>query len=198
MISEIQFRFDDLSINKAGIISTLGFEDELPEPFLSNLNEVYSFAADLQDIRAAYHTVDAFEMRESSGELILLDTDFHIGKTLIKEIRNSTRIVLFICSAGATISNKAKELMSGDDPLLGYMYDVMGSYIAEATGDEIQRIILAEMCRDGEKITNRYSPGYVKWSVQEQYDLFLLFNNHSAGVYLTSSALMVPSKSKSG
>jgi hypothetical protein len=198
MINEIQFRFDELNISKAGIIGTLGYKDELPEPFSSYLNEVIDLATKLQDIRAAYSIFDTFEMRESSGELIVLNSHFHIGKTLIKEIRNSSRMVLYICSAGATISNKAKELMAGDDSLLGYIYDVVGSYIAEAAGDKMQRIILSEICLDDEKITNRYSPGYVKWSVQEQHELFLLFNDRTAGVNLTSSALMVPAKSISG
>lgn len=199
MNHEIQFRFNELDISRTNIISTMGYEGcELPEPFFSYLNEVYRFASTLKDIRVVCRSFDDIEIREFTGELYVEDTCFHLGKTLLKEIRNSNRIVFFICTAGVTISKIAKDLMSGEDPVLGYIYDVMGSYIAEAAGDKMQKTILSKISEKGEKITNRYSPGYVKWPVVEQHELFRLFNNQTGGVSLTSSALMVPGKSISG
>jgi hypothetical protein len=199
MISEYRFRFNELFINPAHIIATLGYaENEIPEPFNTYLDEVYRFAVKLEDIRASIKIVDNIELLEESGELVIESVHFQVGKTLLRELRNSKRIAAFICTAGAAISNKSKELMYGEDPVKGFIYDVMGSYISEAVGDKMEDMLLLEFGLGNQKITNRYSPGYVKWSVEEQGKLFSLFEGRTIGVQLTSSSLMEPVKSISG
>ncbi|MDR2914435.1 MAG: hypothetical protein LBV74_06355, partial [Tannerella sp.] len=47
-------------------------------------------------------------------------------------------------------------------------------------------------------ITNRYSPGYCNWSLQEQQKLFHLLGDKPVNVTLSSSCLMQPIKSVSG
>ncbi|MCK5694244.1 MAG: methionine synthase, partial [Bacteroidales bacterium] len=50
----------------------------------------------------------------------------------------------------------------------------------------------------GLHITNRYSPGYCSWNVEEQQKLFSLFPKGTCGISLSESSLMSPVKSISG
>lgn len=82
-------------------------------------------------------------------------------------LRDTTSAVLFICTAGQEISRRSHDLLSGDDPVLGYVFDLLGSMIVESAADllqsEIQRMALSE----GLAITNRYSLGYCNLSVAD-------------------------------
>ena len=199
MTHSFQFQFKALPISRAQIIATLGYtENEFPEPFSAYLDEAYHFAGMLDDIRATYRFIDQIELKPQTGELILEKVAFKPGKTLLKELRYSTRAALFICSAGESISHKAKELMMGEDPILGFVYDVMGTFIAEAAGQLLQTHISPEIRLGGEKMTNRYSPGHNDWSVTEQHPLFALMGGETCGVTLSPSAIMNPIKSISG
>jgi hypothetical protein len=199
MTHTFQFRFNELSISRAQIITTLGYQEaDFPEPFPSYLDEVYDFAKSLEDIRATFLLVDEVELRTTTGELMLNKVAFKPGEILLKELRNSTRAAIFICTAGEHISNKSKALMMGEDPILGFVYDVMGTFIAESAGQKLREIMGPELEARGEKMTNLYSPGHTEWSVTEQHQLFDFFGGQTCGVKLTSSALMNPVKSISG
>lgn len=199
MIKEYSFPFSDLILDHSQIIKSLGYEDEeIPDPFPAYLDEAYEFASGLKDIKGVYRKVEATINRENKTYIQTENIDFKVGKTICTELNGSSAYAFFICTAGATISSVSQKLLHGDDPVLGYVYDVMGSAIAEAVGDKIQEIIKTEAEKKGEKITNRYSPGYCHWNVEDQHNLFSLFDGKTCGVSLTPSALMHPVKSISG
>jgi hypothetical protein len=198
MIKEFSFKFSDLAIDRSRVCATLGFPGGAPAPFDSYLDEAWQFAEGLKDIKAAYTIRDGIEPEETTPVLTVSGVSFNIGKAIRKELTGSEQISFFICTAGKTISLRVKELLAGDDPALGYVYDVMGSYIAEAAGDVMQARLGAEVRKSGQKLTNRYSPGYCRWPVTDQQKLFGLFKGNTCGVSLTDSGLMNPIKSISG
>lgn len=197
MIKEFSFRFDELVINRKLIEESLGFSGGLPEPFDAYLEEIWGFSNGLDDIRATYKLSDDFEI-EVNQKSIADGHEFQLGKRIRKEMAGSERIAFFICTAGSSISEKSQSLMYGDDPSLGYVYDVMGSFIAEAAGNKMQSILKEEVSKNGNEITNRYSPGYCEWPVDDQPKLFSQFPKNVCGVSLTPSHLMNPVKSISG
>ncbi|MGV8133889.1 MAG: vitamin B12 dependent-methionine synthase activation domain-containing protein [Mangrovibacterium sp.] len=198
MIKEFTFNFNDLVVSRPAMEAVLGFTDGCPEPFHSYLDEALRFAENLPDIRAAYRIMDGIEMDGKRTSLLAGGVEFHVGRMIKREIRNSSRIAFFICTAGEMISARSKKLLAGDDPVLGYLYDVAGSFIAEAAGDRMQQMLAEELEPAGEKMTNRYSPGYCQWPVSGQQALFSLFEGKTCGVTLTPSSLMLPVKSISG
>jgi cobalamin-dependent methionine synthase I len=103
-----------------------------------------------------------------------------------------------MCTAGKEISELSKTLLKGDDPVKGYIFDVLGSVTVEAAIDKIQQEISKMALLNGQFITNRYSPGYCQWSVGDQHKLFSFFPQNCCGISLTDSALMRPIKSVSG
>jgi len=199
MIEEYNFSFNELVINRLEIEAMMGYPDSiLPEPFNQYMEEVLHEAKKFIDIRATFRVVEDIIIDQKNGTLLASEQKFNVGKMICKELAGSVRIALFVCSAGKTISEKSADLFKSGDPILGYIYDLLGSAIVEAAGDLIQSKLKLEALRNGEDITNRYSPGYCNWSTSEQHKLFTLFNEAPSGVTLSQSALMNPVKSISG
>ncbi|MEI6276553.1 MAG: vitamin B12 dependent-methionine synthase activation domain-containing protein [Prolixibacteraceae bacterium] len=196
---EFNFRFDELAIDPMQIQAVLGFPDSpLPDPFNFYLEEALDFASQMTEILAVCRIVDGIALDPLKGSLSAGGTSFHIGKTLCKELRGAEKILFFVCTAGKSISEKSSSLLKGDDPAKGYIYDQVGSFLADAAAEKMQLLVQEELQQKGEKITNRYSPGYCQWEVTEQHKLFSLFHGDPCGVTLTASALMYPIKSISG
>jgi cobalamin-dependent methionine synthase I len=105
---------------------------------------------------------------------------------------------VFLCTAGEEIGIRSKKAMKDGDLFAGYIYDVIGSEIAEAAADLMQNRLGTSLAPEGRKTTNRYSPGYCGWDVAEQHKLFSLVPENYCGIRLTASALMDPIKSISG
>jgi hypothetical protein len=198
-IAEFNFRFDELVIDLMQIHAVLGFPDSpLPEPFNLYLEEALDFASHLAEIMATYTITDPVNLDPSDGSLTAGGKSFLIGKTLCKELRGSEKVLFFVCTAGKSISDKSSSLLKGEEPARGYIYDQVGSFLADAAAERMQCIVQDGMAQHGEKITNRYSPGYCQWDVADQRLLFSLFPDTPCGVTLTHSALMHPVKSVSG
>lgn len=196
---EYTFSYADLTLDLAGIHAVLGYPDhELPAPFDSYLDEALGFASHLTDIRTAIRIFENVEPEPSKGRIAVDGKAFPVGKTICKELKQAEKLLFFVCTAGETISKRSAALLKGEDPAKGYIYDQVGSFLAEAVGDRMQQLVQEELLLPEERITNRYSPGYCRWEVAGQHQLFALFPPAPAGVTLTPSALMQPVKSISG
>ena len=199
MITELTFAFSELVIDRSQVVRILGYEeDSLPEPFPEYLEQVMKDCFFLEDIRGAFRIIDQLQMDGNKTTFVAEGLPFKVGKTIRQELEGSSRLAFFVCTAGKTISERSQRLLRGDDLVLGYVYDLLGSAIAEAVGDKVQQIIRHQVEKDGDRITNRYSPGYCHWHVEGQHQLFSLMGDTPCGVTLTPSALMQPVKSISG
>lgn len=197
--TEYAFSYSDLQFDLQGLKIALGFGDaELPEPFDLYVDEALEFASHVSEIKVGYLISDDVKLDSGHGIVHVNDLAFNVGKIICKELRGVEKLLLFVCTAGLSISRKSSELLKGEDPAKGYIYDQVGTYLVEAAGDRMQMLIKEELALTGERITNRYSPGYCHWSVSEQHKLFSLFPAAPCGVTLTGSALMHPVKSISG
>ncbi len=199
MPREYHFRFEELVIDQTEIVDKLGYHNRsLPEPFDVYLEDALRFAGGLTEIKGTSLIIENVVVNGTGRSITAGRQEFRIGKTVYKELAGSDRLFMFICTAGKTISEKSAMLLRGEDPVLGYIFDVLGSAIVEAAADRIQNILKQEIENEGFNITNRYSPGYCNWPVSEQHKLFSLFEGFACGVTLTPSALMQPVKSISG
>lgn len=196
---ERSFTFEELEIDPKEIITTLGYtEDSFFEPFPTYLAQAFECCKQLNDIKGAYRILKMDEFCSDEKKVCVKNLQFNVGRTIRKELNGAENIAFFVCTAGAEISQLADKLLKGEDPVLGYVYDVIGSAIAEAVGDKIQEAISLSEHEAGRKITNRYSPGYCHWNVTDQHKLFSIFGGTVCDVKLTPSALMHPVKSISG
>jgi len=199
MIHETSYSLNELTIDVEYLSAMLGFPDgDLPEPFGEYVAQAIHEAESLCDIRGAFRFSENSGFSANNSHILVEGLEFGIGKTVAKELRNATSVAFFICTAGEGISRRSHDLLSGDDPVLGYVFDLLGSTIVESATDLLQAEIKRTALSEGLLITNRFSPGYCKWSVADQHKLFSFFPKDCCGINLTDSALMHPIKSVSG
>lgn len=194
-----QFDFRDLNLTVEQIERAMGYpEGESHETIYDMIVKVMKEAEAVCDMKAEYRifrdiTFDGNAKTVSVGELT-----FDIGKIIYGQIRKAGSMAIFTCTAGKGIGERSRLAMKERDLLEGYIYDVIGSEAVEAAADIMQNDLEHEMSALGEKITNRFSPGYCGWDVSEQHKLFSLLPGNFCGIRLTESALMDPVKSVSG
>jgi hypothetical protein len=199
MIQEISFRFEDLNIDPRSIPPLLGYADgHLPDPFGEYLQQALHEVSKLGDIGGAWNLADGLVQDDKRYDITAGGHTFEVGKAVYHELKGSEQLAFYVCTAGRELSEKSVQLLSGDDPVLGYVYDVLGSVIVEAASDRLQAQLRQSPEVISPNMTNRYSPGYCEWPLSDQHKLFALFNGGACGVSLTTSALMVPVKSVSG
>jgi hypothetical protein len=132
------------------------------------------------------------------GEIRLPQISFDIGKIIQNMLQYSESYAFFMVTAGPEPEQMARTLLSEGNYLEGYIVDLVASTIVDLVADQVQEQIKGLAEQYGLRITNRYSPGYCSWNVEEQQKLFSLFPEGCCGISLSDSSLMNPVKSISG
>ena len=198
--------YHELTINPHDTAPLLGYESVLPDDILAIVEEVMDETAECFDICGGYQIFDHVDFVEDGYKIRITDvtrhpspvTDFSPQNIVFHQLKHSEQMAVFVCTAGDGISQWSKQMMAANDPLKGFIADILGSVVVETAIDAIQQKLSDEMAQSGLKITNRYSPGYCGWPTKEQHKLFSLMPEGICGIRLTESALMLPIKSVSG
>jgi len=197
-LKNFAYSFKELDITPGLIEEEMGYgKGKSPEPFPGMIADALEQCDHLCDIQGSLLISNNF-YAEIPGIIVVNGITFNIGKKVAHQLKNAEGSVLFICTAGAGIGVRSQKLMAKGDLIEGYILDTIGSVIVEAAIDKIQESIENELIIEGIKITNRYSPGYCGWALNEQKQLFAFFPNNQAGIKLSDSCLMDPIKSVSG
>ena len=197
--STFQFAFSDLKINVVQIEKVMGYKEGESHETISELVQKVLIEAETDfRIRAEYAVFPVAKFNETEKSVEINNLVFNLKKIVYGQIKKSDSIAVFLCTAGEETGIRSRRAMKNGDLLTGYIYDVIGSEIAEAAADLMQNNLRENMASEGKKITNRYSPGYCGWDVTEQYKLFQLMPDNFCGIELNTSALMDPEKSVSG
>lgn len=198
MIKEFQFSFEELNIQVADLTPLLGFEEgSIPEPFPDILQQALIEAPQFCKIRGGYKVFERIEMDQKAATIKINDITFSPSKIVTTQLKNANSAALFVCTAGEGISNHSNTVLA-DDPMLGYIFDIIGSVTVEKAIDKMQEILHADLQKSGLNLSDRFSPGYCEWSVAEQQYLFSLLPEKFCGISLSDSSLMHPIKSVSG
>jgi hypothetical protein len=199
MIKEFQYSFEELGMVNSDIEELLGFEDGIiPEPFPELIDFALIHAPTICKIRGGYKIFNSSEASIDKQSIRICDQVFNPSKVVITQFKNASSFALFICTAGPEITHYAKEVSANGDPLLSFVFDVIGSVTVEKATNKIQESLEAETQKMGLNISDRFSPGYCEWNVAEQQKLFALMPANFCGVSLSESSLMSPIKSVSG
>jgi len=193
------FSFSDLSIPASEIEELMGFEPgQSPEPFPDSIDQALQLAPQFCHICGGYRIFDSVAVDLQNETIQIENQKFYAGKTVATQLKEATKAALFVCTAGAGISNLAAKKASEGNDMLAYVLDVTGSLIVEKAAAKLHEKIRAEAISFGMDITDAFSPGYCNWSVAEQHKLFSLFPTGFCGISLSESSLMHPIKSISG
>jgi hypothetical protein len=191
--------FKDLKINVSHIENIMGFNEGDDREFVRSLiQEILTESEEIADIRAQYAIFSKLRFDSVNKSVTVDNTEFNIKKIVYGQISKSDSVAFFLCTAGEEIGKRSRKAMFDRDLLSGYIYDLVGSEIAEAAADLMQNELEKNATAEGLRITNRYSPGYCGWDVTEQHKLLQLIPYNYCGIKLNESALMNPEKSVSG
>jgi hypothetical protein len=194
-----QFDFKELKLTVDQVERVMGYKEGESHEHVSDLvSEVMKEAETMSKIKAEYKIFDKINFNNQEKSVEINTLSFNIKKIVYGQIKKSEMAAIFLCTAGEEIGIRRKKAMKNGDLLKGYIYDVVGREIVEAAADLMQNELETTMMNKGNKVTNRFSPGYCGWDVVEQHKLFQLMPYNFCGIRLTPSALMDPVKSVSG
>ncbi len=198
-LKQVEFSYEELDVHQDVLERLMGFTPgEVPEPFPELITDALAAAPGLFDIRAGFVRKGSFSISALKNELLIGDTLFSPGKTVVSELVHSVEIALFVATAGAEVTNRCRELYKAGDTLTGFVLDTLGSMVAEKAAEKLADIIEREVSAQGWQVSVAFSPGYCDWNVAEQQLLFSFFPRDFCGVTLSPSCLMSPVKSVSG
>lgn len=196
---EVVIGYNDITVKEEEIELLLGYStNQTPEHFKDLINQAIEESKSLVEIKAGYRIVEVeYNENELTG-LTIGGKYFDLQKIVTGVLKKSEQIAVFSLTIGAEIETKSKELLIGGDLVAGYIFDAVASITVEACADALHEHIKEKMLLKNQKVTNRYSPGYCNWKVNDQHLLFSLLPKKFCGIDLTDSALMLPIKSVSG
>jgi len=196
---ETTISFDDLVVDETSLVRSMGYAvADCPDPVRQVVHDALGEAASQAGIRGGYRILPDEVRLKNAGQIECGDCHFAVGKIIKGQMRHSRRLALFAITIGDALETKARRLMRGEDPVKGYVLDALASLIAENAADRLQEQLRDTAAAWGWKITNRFSPGYCGWSVEQQHLLFGQLPSGFCGITLTETALMYPIKSVSG
>jgi hypothetical protein len=194
---ELSFSIEDLGIDPKNIAKLMGYKTDIPEEIMVMINFELEKLHNLPGIKGGYEFFDV-HLDVDGYKLLVEDKTFCVGKSVSILMQNATKLAMFVCTAGALISNLAKDIMEKGEFLEAYILDVIGSEIVEKVKDKLHNHLHESVATEGLKCTNSYCPGYCTWSVSEQSILFSFFEENFCDVQLSESCMMKPVKSLSG
>jgi len=193
------FRFSELGISKADVINLLSESNGLlPGLFLDYIDEIIGLADEGCRISGYVRIYSKIELDSESSILTIEDKEFQVSKIIAGQIKESTQIAVFVCTAGSFLEDYARQQMRTGNYPEAFIADHLGSFVVETAMNNIQEQLRVGLLNENLRITNRFSPGYCGWNVSGQHNLFKLIPEGECGIHLTSSALMQPIKSISG
>jgi hypothetical protein len=199
IVSSYSIDISKLSIKKENICAAMGYrKNNVPDYIAGEIDAVFREINEIDDVRGGFRILFKHPLTVMENGFSIDNVFFSTGAVIASNIKGSEYIAFFLATAGNTISEKMQESNLSRHYMKAYVYDIVGSEIAECACDVIQSLIETEAKTLGLSITHRYSPGYCGWDVGEQFTLFSFLPEDFCGITLTKSALMVPVKSVSG
>jgi len=185
-------------IDRQQVLNSMGFDTDCKPSgrIASLLNEYVDNAYNL--IEAEYsHVVKDIKLVQGSrvfieGSLVLQ------SEVIACMLEQCQKVVVFLVTIGNHLEEMVCHLAEDGLILQAVTLDAIGSEASEKLADFVQGRV-AEMARtQGLCISQRYSPGYCDWDIEQQNMVFRAMGGDSVGIHLTEGCLMLPRKSVSG
>jgi hypothetical protein len=194
-----RFTFADARPEPADIEKVLGYPTgQASAPVVAAIQHLFRGSQDLWSIQGGCVVYPSITLDRRRHSVDIQGLNFDVGKVVAGQLTDAKAMAVFVCTAGSGIEQLSRQQMSSGDPVTGFIADTLGSLVVENAMDQVQARLAAAAKDRGLEISERYSPGYCGWQVDEQQKLFRLLPDGFCGVRLTDSSLMQPIKSVSG
>lgn len=194
-----QFSFKDVAPSSDEVfqfINSTGIEDEHPSKVF--VLEILRELENIEGISGGYKIKRDISVSRKDGLIIVDNEDLHTGKQISGYLKDATSVAVFLCTAGPVFTKTVNTLNRNGDIMEAFLLDAIGSLTVEKAMDIIQENLTDEMKKEEMSVSNRYSPGYCNWELNDQKKIFSLIGSNKVGVSLTDTCLMIPEKSVSG
>lgn len=200
MFHEYRYTFDEVRPSMQTLKSCLQLPpDSTDYPLVEDVvKKVFAAMEDTAEITGGYRIMECTAVDAQEGIVNCAGNLLVPGRKISRYMQGAEQVALFICTAGERFTTLSHAYQQNGDFLEAFIVESIGSATVENAMDNIQRALEADMQKEGEKITNRYSPGYCDWKLSGQQALFRAIGTHPTGITLTESCLMQPIKSVSG
>lgn len=132
------------------------------------------------------------------GTLQLKDGIRFNSAKLSRALSRCVEAACFVATIGDGIETEINRLTAQNRISDAFILDAMGSLLVEELVNRFQQNMQRRYRREGKATSLRFSPGYCDWSLEEQKNLFGLFDQDVLEVELSDTCLMSPRKSISG
>lgn len=120
------------------------------------------------------------------------------SKVIARLLDKCQKVAVFAMTIGDFLEETVSQLAEDGLVLQATVLDAIGSAAVESVADYLQNRIKDVAEKNGLCISQRFSPGYCDWNVNQQKMIFEAMNEENTGVVLTEGCLMIPQKSISG
>ena len=111
--------------------------------------------------------------------------------------RKASHLAFAVCTIGPALELEAARSSCAGESLRALLLDAIGSVAVESLARQTARIIADAAAAMGLEAGVRFSPGYGKWALEGQRELFAIADGAAIGVRLNDSCIMEPRKSVS-
>lgn len=190
---------NDLNLNIKDLFKILQVTDISPDnPVVYESKQVFRQLEDMSNIRGGYIVYDKVALDLGKGKINIDGITVNPQKQICAYLKDVEKLTVFVCTAGDGFSTYSNKYNQSTNYLKAFIVDALGSLVVEKSAEYLHQKIEKEASVSGLKITNRYSPGYCDWAVEEQKLLFSLLPENPCNISLSESSLMIPIKSISG
>ncbi len=195
---QFKLNVDSLAIDLRNIVRATGYKSEKLFPNFSLLNSLYNEIKNMLTPECAYIVSSSVYCSSNKGEIKINNVVLNTGKIISSSLKDISQVAIFIGTVGKNYDVWLEGKNKIGDPYIEYLTDLIGSEIAESIARWIHKKIEEHFSKEQLNCSNRFSPGYCGWNVKEQKKIFDFFPQHTCGITLTESSLMLPIKSVSG
>jgi cobalamin-dependent methionine synthase-like protein len=133
-------------------------------------------------------------VHRAADRLDLGDVSFHIPD-VGRDWGAIDHVAAAVITVGDAIERRVAALWDARELPLAMMLDSVASGAVESLAEFVNDLLCQQATALGMRATNRISPGYARWDVAEQRQLFVLASGDAIGVRLNEACYMTPSKS---
>ena len=156
-------------------------------------------------VENAHHLIDPFysyvirDIELVQGSVIIIEGTIILeSKGIARLLKQCHKVAVLLATIGEHLEETVAQLLQDGLMLQATVLDAIGSDAVEKVAD-LARDRIAEIADAQELvISQRFSPGYCDWALEQQKMIFQAVDADMVGIQLTDGYLMIPRKSISG
>jgi Vitamin B12 dependent methionine synthase, activation domain len=188
----------EIPTEKEDLINALGTRlgRSLKRPrVMEEFEKIFTVLPSLIEPRVGW---DIFPVKEINKNQFLMENGIRIdGGPMMDVLKESTQLVVSLCTIGDGIENKITELQDGKKMMAAVLLDAIGSWIVGTVHHQFEFELKEEYRNKGMYHNINFAAGSTDWPIEDQRVIFDLLEPEKLEMKLTDVLLMIPQKSLS-